>query len=164
MNIFEKWDKRMCHFSKCVGHHGASSFPIIPREKIKNNVPKFATTVPQVQARYSYCTRPTRLGASWECVKKSAALTLYQTYFPNKIFAWAKGWLPLKRRSSAFFAYIHFQCAHRCWSQRKLRAQVNPSIVENLCFRKLNEMRSNVYQRCKYDAWIIRRNKIYQNM
>ena len=41
---------------------------------------------------------------------------------------------------------------------------MNPSVVENLCFRKLNEMRSNVYQRCKYDAWIIRRDKIYQNM
>ena len=145
-------------------HASAPSFPIIPRDKIKNNVPKFATTVPQVQARYSYCTRPTRLGASRECIKKCATLRLAQTKLSKKISSWAKDWLPLKHQSGAFFAYIRFQFAHCGWSQSKLRAQMNPSIVENLCFRKLNEMRSNVYQTCKYDAWIIRRDKIYQNM
>ena len=70
----------------------------------------------------------------------------------------------MKRRSSAFFAYIYFKCAHRFWSQPKLRAQANPSIAENLCFRKLNEMRSNVNQTWKYDDQIHRRDKIYQSM
>ena len=41
MNIFESWEKQMCHFLKCVKHLFAFSFTIIPRDKIKNNVPKF---------------------------------------------------------------------------------------------------------------------------
>jgi len=106
----------------------------------------FIRTRRRPDARYSYCTRSTRLGASWECVKKCATLRLSKTYISNKIFPWARDWLPWKRRSFVFFAYIHFQWAHCPWSQRNLRVQKNASIAQNLSFRKLIEMRSNNYQ------------------
>ena len=41
MHIFEKWDNRMCHFSKCVRRKFACSFPITPSGKKIKNVPKF---------------------------------------------------------------------------------------------------------------------------
>jgi hypothetical protein len=42
--------------------------------------------------------------------------------------------------------------------------QMIPSVAGNLNFRKLIAMRSNVNQNWKYDALILRCDKIYRNM
>ena len=139
-------------------------FPLDPVTKLSTMSYCFIRTSGKPRARVVSWTRSFRLGASKECVKRCATLRLSKTYLSNKIFPWAKGWLPWKRRSSAFFDYIHFQWAHRPWSQRKFHVQTNLSIAENLRWRKLFAMRSNVYQKSKYDVLILRRDKIYQNM
>ena len=154
----------MCHFKSMWSTLVHSPIPPHPVTKSFEKSQTFIWNTGWTRASAASFKGPTRLGASRECVKKCASLRLSKTYLSNKIFPWARDWLPWKRRSSAFFAYIHFHWAHRPWSQRKLRVQMIPSVAGNLNFRKLIAMRSNVNQNWKYDALILRCDKIYRNM
>ena len=75
----------MCHFLKCVGHHGASSSPTIPSDKIIKHVPKFHLNQQETRSKVciSHSSHPT--GSFARVRKKCATLTTpkHRTFHQN---------------------------------------------------------------------------------
>ena len=161
MHIFELWNKSMCHLLKYVKHSVASSTPTIPSDKIIKHVPKFHLSGQEAGSESCVIHTAHQTGSfSRVCKKECSPHTLSNISFEQNI-PMSKGLVTSEASVLCFFFIYSFPVCASLLISAETSSAGEAINRWNLCFRKLNEIRWNIYQIRKYDTLILHRDKIY---